>query len=195
MINTDGVASVRLGIGNRLRELRRANGMSLKDAAKKAGLSPSFVRLVEKGRTEIGISRLMRLADVYGALLADLLADVQQRHVEFVSAGEGYLVPSGAEGVELSYLASPSWMMEPFMVKLAPGARLTELRHNSEEFIHCLSGCLTFVVGDRTFHVESGDTVVIPPSATHSYSNDSAEEVVVVGAAQAPRRSSYVTDS
>ena len=176
----------RIEIGRRLRALRLAHGMSLRDAAGRAGLSASFVGLVEKGGTEIAITRLIRLADAYGAVVADLLADVHEPRVEFVSADQAFRVPTNVEGVEILYLASPSWTMEPFLVRLEPSARLTGLSHSSEEFIHCTQGHPTLVVSDQVQHMRPGDTLLVPPLVEHSYVNDSNEQAVLIGAVQAP---------
>jgi quercetin dioxygenase-like cupin family protein len=181
-----GPDRVRTEIGRRLRVLRMAKGMSLRDAASRADLSATFVGLVEKGSTEIAISRLIRLADAYGAVVADLLADMHEPRAEFVPADQSLQVSTNVEGVEIRYLASPSWTMEPFRVQLEPGASLTGLSHASEEFIHCIEGHTTLVVGDESHNVGPGDTLLVPPLAEHAYVNDSDGVVILIGAVQRP---------
>lgn len=156
--------------------------MSLRDAANRAGLSASFVGLVERGSTEIAISRLIRLADAYGALVADLLADVHESRVEFVAAADALQAETNVEGVEIVYLATPSWGMEPFVVRLEPGAKLGGLSHGTEEFIHCIAGEATLSVAGQAYKMAPGDTILIPPLAEHCYANDAKVQATVIGA-------------
>jgi quercetin dioxygenase-like cupin family protein len=160
--------------------------MSLREAAQRADLSPSFVGLVERGETEIAISRLVRLTDVYGGVVADLLADVHEPAYEYIAAGQAMSVPTNVAGVKVLYLASPSWQMEPFEVRMEPGSRLAELRHAGEEFIYCMEGCPTLIVAGRAQPMSAGDTVFVPPLAEHAYVNDSNSRAVLIGAAQRP---------
>ncbi len=169
-------------IGRRLKALRQDRQMSLRDAGNVAGLSPSFIGLVERGETEIAISRLIRLADAYGCVVADLLADVHEPRVEYMPISQALSMPTNVQGVEILYLASPSWPMEPFMVRLEPHARLEGLRHNSEEFLHCITGTPALRVGDQVQPLAPGDTIFVPRLAEHAYLNEADQSAVLLGA-------------
>ncbi len=169
-------------IGERLRQLRIAKGMSLRDAATAAGLSASFISLVERGETEIAISRLIRLADTYGIVVADLLDNVHEPAVEFVPAAAAHEIPRAGDEVIVSYLASPSWTMQPFLVRLQPGARLDSLSHTAEEFLHCVSGQPTLIVAGEKQPLSPGDTLFLPPHVEHCYTNPGSEPATLVGA-------------
>src|SRR6185312_16438210 len=67
----------------RLKALRAARGVSLAQVEAATAISSSFLSLVEQGRSDISIGRLMRLVAYYDVDLADLLADLPaERHVE-----------------------------------------------------------------------------------------------------------------
>lgn len=169
-------------IGERLRQLRVANGMSLRDAAAAADLSPSFISLVERGETEIAISRLIRLADSYGIVVADLLDNVHEPAIEFVPAGEAHEIPRAGDDVVVAYLSSPSWSMQPFLVKLHSGARLESLAHNVEEFLYCIEGRPQMTVAGDVRDMAPGDTLFLPAHVEHSYANPGKEPAVLIGA-------------
>lgn len=59
-------------IGRRLRAYRREQGYSLVDVARATGLSPSFLSLVENGKSDISIGRLTRLTDFFGLTLSQV---------------------------------------------------------------------------------------------------------------------------
>ena len=156
--------------------------MTLRDAAEKSDLSAGFLSLLERGETEIAVSRLIRLADAYGIVVADLLTSVHKPATELTRVGEEYVVPSEGDDVEVLYLSSPSWSMQPFCVRLHAGGRLESLCHPTEEFVHCVSGHPTMQVGPLTHHLEPGDTLLIPAGAEFSYLNESEEPAQLVGA-------------
>ena len=64
-------------LGERLRTLRREKECSLGVVARGTGLSASFLSLVENGKSDISLGRLVRLMDFYGVTLSGL---VDPRH-------------------------------------------------------------------------------------------------------------------
>lgn len=57
-----------------LRALREANGLSLRETARRAGMDPAHLLRVERGEAGLSITTLQRLATVLGpAQLAKLL--------------------------------------------------------------------------------------------------------------------------
>jgi quercetin dioxygenase-like cupin family protein len=181
-------AGMRHALGTHLRALRQRSGKSLRVAASLAGMSPTFVSLVERGRTEIALSRLVRLADVYDANVADLLAEIERPSVEFVPAAAALAAPRSSGDPKLVYLTSPSWRLQPFRIEIEPGEALEALAHAGEEFVHCVSGVVEMAVDGQTWALHAGDTIVVPPHAPHSYRNRGDLLGVVVGAVAATRR-------
>jgi quercetin dioxygenase-like cupin family protein len=185
----ESAEAMRSALGQRLLELRRRSGKTLREAAKLAGLSPAFVSLVERGQTEIGLSRLIRLADAYDANIADLLAEIHGREVEYVRAADALTAPRAHGDPKVTYLTSPSWQIQPFRIEIEPGASLESLAHAGEEFIHCVAGQVEMTIAGRVWTLEAGDTIVVPPRAQHAYRNDADELAIVVGAVAPPNRS------
>ena len=60
-------------LGRRLKALRVSRGLSLKDVAAETGVSASFISMVETGRNDLSVGRLVMLADFYGVGLDDVL--------------------------------------------------------------------------------------------------------------------------
>lgn len=61
-------------LGHRLRDARLEAGLSLKEASGLAGLTPSYLSDVERGRTLPSLPALLTLADAYGRLVTDVLS-------------------------------------------------------------------------------------------------------------------------
>ena len=81
----------RTDLGTRLRALRTERGLSLSQLESATRISSSFLSLVESGKSDITISRLLRLADYYDVELGDLVegSRVGRRTIEVVREGEG----------------------------------------------------------------------------------------------------------
>ena len=174
-------------LGAALRALRQERGMSLTAAAEASGLSRSFISMVENGTTEIAVSRLIRLAGAYGAFAADLLTSVHATtDPEFVSLDGAFEAPAPPPGIELRYLASASWRIQPFMVVLQPGARLDRLSHAGTEFVHCVEGTVRMTVAGQSYDLSEGDTLVIPEHAEHAYANETGSTARIVGGVERP---------
>lgn len=172
-------------VAEALRQLRRQRGMSLSAAAKASGLSRSFIAMVENGSTEIAVSRLIRLAGAYGVFAADLLTGVHSTKApEFVKESDAYTIPSSAPGAEVRYLSTASWPIQPFVVTLAPGARVEGLSHAGAEFIHGLEGTMTMLVNGERYELNPGDTLVIPEQVEHAYLNETKTTARIVGGAE-----------
>jgi XRE family aerobic/anaerobic benzoate catabolism transcriptional regulator len=77
MSGPDEIEGVRLleRIGERLRSLRQARGLSRKELAQRAGLSLRFLAQVETGHGNIAVTRLARLARALDTGLAALVSE------------------------------------------------------------------------------------------------------------------------
>ncbi len=54
------------GMGERIRMIRGKVGMSIGDLAERAGLSPSVLSLMERGKVEVTVVELARIAKALG---------------------------------------------------------------------------------------------------------------------------------
>jgi transcriptional regulator with XRE-family HTH domain len=60
-------------LGHRLRDARLESRLSLREASESAGLTPSYLSDIERGRTLPSLPVLVSLADLYRTLVTDLL--------------------------------------------------------------------------------------------------------------------------
>lgn len=184
----DEPSVLRETLGLRLRDLRQQSGKSLREVAILADLSPQFISLVERGQSEIGLSRLIRLTDAYDANIADLLTDIQGPEVEFVRAADAFTAPRSSGEPTVTYLTSRSWQLQPFRIVIEPGAVLDSLAHAGDEFIHCIQGVIAMTVAGRDWDLRAGDTIFVPPYAQHCYRNLGKTRAIAIGAVTPPGR-------
>ena len=125
------------GFGSALRAARTAKSLSLSDVAAATSISPSFLSLVENGKSDITIGRLVRLVTFYGIHLGDLVPVEPAAEPDLVRKSEQRTLPSPAEGIQFRLLApSVQGVMMPMIVEFEPSAHLAEFgRHAGEEFL------------------------------------------------------------
>lgn len=67
-----------VNLGARLREVRMASGMSLREVARQLGVSPSFVSQLENGKSQPSVATLYSLAQLLGVSIDELFAAVPE---------------------------------------------------------------------------------------------------------------------
>jgi transcriptional regulator with XRE-family HTH domain len=170
-------------LGERLKAMRSAKGLTLQEVADATGLSRTFVGLVEQGKSEIAVARLLRVADFYGVTIHDLISTGADPAVEIVPRQIARSVPTGEEGVSLSLLATRSdRVSQPFIVELAPHTQLDGLAHSGDEWVVCVDGIVSVRVAEAENDLHVGDTLFYPGRLTHGYFNRGEEPVRLIGA-------------
>jgi transcriptional regulator with XRE-family HTH domain len=164
-------------LGPALRELRRKRGLSLIDVAAATGVSRSFLSLVENGRSDITIGRLLRLVTFYGAHIADLLPQSEPHDPIVVRREEQREVQSAAEGIRI-FLLAPDMerKMTPTLGLVEPtGASAEYASHDGEEFLHVLEGAIHLdLAGAEPLLLQTGDSAYFKSERLHSYRNAGA---------------------
>jgi transcriptional regulator with XRE-family HTH domain len=171
-----------------LRELRERNRWTLRDVAEKAGLSYSFISLLENGKADISLSRLVRLTGALGVQVGDLFADQQGDLVYVGSLAESQRVRTSERNVDVRVLTIKSdQKMEPFLIELGPRAQLRGLQHAGDEFFYVLEGKVrvTFRRGKEVLEqhvIAKQDTIYFPGELEHSYLNLLNRRARILGA-------------
>jgi transcriptional regulator with XRE-family HTH domain len=161
-----------------LRALRRLRGLSLAEVADATQISPSFLSLVETGKSDITIGRLVRLVEFFGVSLSDLVPTRgTPTFPEVLRRDDRPLVHSSHEGIDV-YMLTPDTRraMMPMVLDFDPGARLAEHgRHDGEEWVHVLEGKLSLELeGADPVILDAGDSAYYPATRPHLFRNPDA---------------------
>jgi quercetin dioxygenase-like cupin family protein/DNA-binding XRE family transcriptional regulator len=169
-------------IGSRLRALRRERGHSLTRVAEGTGISRSFLVLVEGGKSDITITKLMRLAQFYGVPISDVLPDPAEAGSALVRRGEAQRVHSPDEGLDVLVLSRHAGRaMSPVLAYVEPGGVSERSSHEGEEFLHVLVGRieLRFIDGESIV-LEEGDSAHFRAERPHEYRNVGDERAAMM---------------
>lgn len=163
-------------VGQRLRKLRLARRLTLREAAAGAGLSAGHIGAIERGEANPSVASLQRLTRAYGATILDLLHAPQHARGGPVRVGERGVTHVG-DGVRIEQLARDATLLEPQLFVLAPGARSDGVyAHDGEEFLFVLSGHLTIWVDDEAQDLAPGDAHTFASTLPHRWRNDASGE-------------------
>ena len=195
-----GSAPDHAAIGDRLREVRRSRGLSLRALAETLGVSPSFISQVENGRTRPSVSTLYAIVNELGISLDELLfTDARSLAVNgqpTISPGlPGFPLPVDpvqrserrtsirlASGVVWERLTTESIPNVDFfhVTYEVGGASCPEdefQRHAGQEWGYVMNGSLGVRIAFEEYLLQVGDAITFDASAPHRLFNAGDEPV------------------
>jgi transcriptional regulator with XRE-family HTH domain len=174
----------RVALGLEIRKLRKARSKTLAELALATGRSISFISQLERGRAEISISDLKRVAQTLGVPLgwffvADTKPAAEVGRV--VRAGSRRRLGSVTDGL-VEELLSPNigGAFETFLSTFEPGSSLAQAAlRDTEEEGYVVKGELDVWIGEHFFQLCAGDSFRIAREAFR-WANRGREEALVV---------------
>src|SRR5437764_8718497 len=116
------VATTQTGVGSRIKALREAMDLSLRDLAQRSGVSAPMLSQVERGATSPTLQVAARIAGGLELRLSQLLRLDEDGSVTVVRAGEGRRGGAGGHVYEVLTPPLPGLRAEVTRHRLAPGA-------------------------------------------------------------------------
>ena len=173
-------------LGASLRAERLRQGLSLRETARRLGISASALSQIETGKAHPSVSKLFDIVNLLGVSVDGLLAGDHGPRVVVTRGEEGYfsLQRSGEHetlelesGVLWSRLTAGSYPGVEFLhVEYQPGGSSTGdgtfMRHAGQEFGYLTAGRLRVDVGFDRYELGPGDSISFPATTPHRLRND-----------------------
>lgn len=167
-------------IGQTIREIRRYRGLSLQQLASNAGLSSSFLSLVERGRSTLALTSVFSVATALGVGVEDLVRARELRppahHGMEIRRQYGKdLMPIRIGDRDYHFLSAhiEGRVLEPLLVTVHPTHQPEEpYSHNGEEFAMVIEGELIYVIQDQEYRLGPGDSIHVMSTMPHALRND-----------------------
>ncbi len=191
-------------VGSRLRREREALGISLRELARRVGVSPSLVSQIELDRVNASVSTLYALVTELGMTMSDVFGEAGsgERVVRQRAGGglaerpESRRVVNLASGVRWERLTPHSdpeveflYVMYPVGASSCPEDAL--IRHSGKEYGYVTSGTMGVRVGFEEYELEPGGSIAFDSSSPHRLWAVGDEPVhaiwVVIGRVADPR--------
>src|SRR5215475_4889218 len=183
-------------VGARVRTLREAMGLSLRDLAERSGVSAPMLSQVERGETSPTLAVAQKIAAGLDLTLSQLLRLDEDRHVVMVRAGEGRTRRRRGHRVEELSPPLPGQRADVSVHTLAPDAATggpgdPPLHEpGSRETAVVLEGDVElFIDGQRQLLTE-GDSVTFDADLPHHFENNGETEARLIAIVAAGLRRS-----
>jgi quercetin dioxygenase-like cupin family protein len=165
-------------LGSVVRRLRRDQGMSVRKLATAIDFSASFISQLERNKVSPSISSLERLAAGLGVTLGDFFRDESPATV--VRRGGRQHLRSGWSRARIEALdpAHPGRVLEAVMVTIAPGGTSGKRAHahERERVAIIFAGSVRLTLGEATYTMHRGDSVLVLPGVPHHWENRGKRE-------------------
>ncbi len=169
-------------IGERIKALRRAQGMTLAQLGQKTDLSVSYLSQIERDKTTPSLSTLTGIAKTLKVALRYFFE--AEAEAAFVMRADERRDGSTADSSITRESLSPragSHKLEVYRVVLKPHTPWEELApYPGEACAFVLSGELTVCVGDEQFVLAAGDSIHYDALQPHGWSNKGDNPCAVI---------------
>lgn len=167
-------------VGNKVNELRKKAGLTLKELGEKTNLSQGYLSKFERGQTTISIDSLMAITKVLNTSM-DKLFPTEQNDTEDLnevvhrSYENTILYMENTEHINYQITHNLDMDIFPKISVLLPspdGAKDAFFSHKGEEFVYVLEGILTLKFKDITYELYPGDTAHFNSNVEHTWYNN-----------------------
>lgn len=199
----ENAGDVPAALGPRLRAIRLARGIGLRELARRLDLSPSSISQIETGKMQPSVRTLYAFAEELGVTVDEVLfaagpvvpplPAAGPEPTGTTSPGPGLAVQRADERPAITLNSGVTWErlmlwadedVEFIEATYEPGGASSApegfVRHNGHEFGYVLEGTLRVVVGFDEFILDPGDVITFPSATPHRLSNEGTETVRAV---------------
>lgn len=158
-------------IGERLRQLRVQQNLSLEQLARKVGLTRSFLSQIENDKTSPSIATLIKLLNVHNVTMADFFQSIEKTRSVVVKKGQMKLFHDQESGTRIASLAAgfDNPRISPFYVEMDAGGSSEVYVSQGQNFCYILSGTIRLTLGGQGYILEQGDSVYFDSAVPHQW--------------------------
>lgn len=173
-----------VSLGKGLRSYRKEKKLTLKEVAKSANISVSYLSEIERDITSPAIGTLKRITNVLDINIASLFNDYPMEEPNEEIMSEELLRMADRKKILYSSTSRITWylltqdienkMMEPLLGVLEPGAVSDEVGSShpeGEEFLFVKEGKIEIRVGEKSYILHKGDSIYYNATLPHRYIN------------------------
>jgi transcriptional regulator with XRE-family HTH domain len=157
-------------IGPRIRELRRARGLTLHELGLESGLTHAFLSQVERGLARPSLRSAGRIAAALGVAIGSLVEPERTGlpRVTRASAPPAIGADSPSTEAAVRALTSEGHQLQATLSD-GPIPPTPTFGHTGEELVHVIRGTLAITIADERYVLEPGDTIVFDGRDPHVY--------------------------
>jgi len=179
------------GVGTRVKALREAMDLSLRDLAERSGVSAPMLSQVERGETSPTLAIAERIAGGLELSLSQLLRLDERRHVVVTRSGDRRVRERHGHRTEELTPPLPGQRADVSVHTLEPGAATGRAddpplhEPGARETAIVLDGAVSLMIDDERHDLADGDSVTFDADLPHRFANEgerAAQFLAVVAA-------------
>ncbi|MCD8020701.1 MAG: helix-turn-helix domain-containing protein, partial [Clostridiales bacterium] len=148
-------------IGNRIRDLRKKQGLTQEELADRAELTKGFISQIERDMTSPSIATLEDILQCLGTSIGEFFrSETEEEQIVFTK--EDYFTKEDKEYGNYILWIIPNAQkntMEPIYLHLeAMGSVYPDNPHEGEEFGYILKGQIEIHIGEKVYTAKKGDS-------------------------------------
>lgn len=177
-----------MNIGEKIKRLRRFNGLTQDELATRCELSKGFISQVERDLTSPSISTLVDMLESLGTNLRDFFNEEEEEKIVFQKE-DVFVTEDEDMGYELHWVVPNAQKntMEPILLTLDPQGAYRELPpYEGEEFGYVLSGAVLLDYGGQKLKAKKGESFYLKADKAHSLRNAGKSKAVVLWISSPP---------
>ena len=163
-----------MDIGNRIKQLRSKNGLTLEELASRCELTKGFLSQLERNLTSPSIQTLEDITEALGTTMSQFFKEEVDEKVVFKN--DDYFIDEQEEFTTFWIVPNAQKnQMEPIILEIKPNGTSNVIPpHEGEEFGYVLSGKITLnIANHKKLTVKKGETFYIRGSSEHFLKNTS----------------------
>lgn len=178
-----------INLGAKVQEFRTVKQYSLRELAKKAGVTASMLSQIENNMANPSVNTLKAIASALEVPMFKFFLDNTVTE-ELIVRKDDYIRLGGVEDGVIYDLLTPdmSGTIEFCKMVVVPESFTAqhEKSHAGEEVAYVLNGAVRIYMDNRMFELSEGDSVKIPPGVKHRWENPHTDAAEIIFAITPP---------
>ncbi|MDH6600104.1 transcriptional regulator with XRE-family HTH domain [Myroides gitamensis] len=177
-----------IGIGKRIKEIRKRNKYTITQVATKAEVSNGLISKIENGRTIPSLPVLLHLIQALDVEVGEFF-----KHITLAEKGNFVLCKQAdytviekeemAVGFEYRSIFSKqlnSCGFETVLLEIKPNSKRDKVETDAFEFKYMIKGECTYVIGEEEVLVQTGDSILFDGRIPHVPINQTQENCLML---------------
>lgn len=179
-----------LKISHRIKEIRKEKNITVQELADKAGVSKGLISQIENNRTIPSLPVLMNIVYSLNLELTSFFKDISSEsgsnEKAFVIRASDHtpLKKEAAKGFNYQRILARNIKGGPIdfvLLELKPGARRNKMVvTDAFEYKYLIKGKIEYVIEDKTYILEQGDSIFFDGRLGHNLSNIGDDEAIML---------------
>lgn len=181
-------------LGNRIRELRKSESLTMQELADKVGVTQGYISQIERGLIDPSLSVVRKISEVLEVPIISLFADDNDGQVVVIPSDKRKMLKFSGSNIVYEFLTpftraeKVQPKLEMLYIELQAKSWGSEevMIHDADECLYVLEGVIEYHVNGKVHRVEAGDSIYVPEKNFHRMYNPGENVARAIGVITPP---------